>query len=48
MVKCWTCESEKVAKVFTNNRGVKHYYCKQCAKKYLVKLPKQKLKGDKK
>ena len=37
MTKCFVCDSEDIAKVFTNTRGVKHYYCKCCAKKYIVK-----------
>lgn len=38
--KCFICESPNIKIVFTNNRGVKHYYCDKCAKKYIVKINK--------
>jgi transposase-like protein len=34
-IKCYVCNSPNVVKVFTNMRGVKHHYCKECSKKYL-------------
>ena len=37
--KCWICEDKEIETVFTNTHGVKHNYCKRCAKKYIVKLP---------
>jgi len=39
--KCYICDNEKIERVFINNSGVKHYYCKRCAKKYLIKISKQ-------
>lgn len=43
MFKCYVCNNPEVVKVFTNSRGTKHYYCKSCAKKYLVKCRKDEL-----
>jgi len=45
MVKCFICDSKEVKKVFINTKGIKHYYCKDCAEKYLIKLNKKKELG---
>ena len=37
-LKCYICKSPEVVKVFTNMRGTKHYYCKKCAKRHLIKV----------
>jgi len=40
--KCYVCDSNKIIKVFTNFKNKnKHYYCKDCADKYIIHKPKQ-------
>jgi len=38
--KCYVCDSNKIIKVFTNFKNKnKHYYCKDCADKYIIHKP---------
>ena len=36
--KCFICKILDVTTVFTNTRGVKHYYCRKCAKRHIKPL----------
>ena len=41
--KCYVCDSNKIIKVFTNFKNKnKHYYCKDCADKYIIHKPDKK------
>lgn len=46
MRKCFVCGKDvMLGKVFINQREVRHYYCKSCAKRYLIKI--KSIKGRK-
>jgi transcription elongation factor Elf1 len=37
--KCYVCNDDNVVKVFyPKGKKTRHYYCKSCAKKYLIKI----------
>ena len=40
--ECWICGNKEIIKMFTNTKGKKHYYCKRCGEKYIIKIPKNK------